>query len=707
MPGADYEFLCDFTALPAGTIVDNQPIGDTGLVLRSPSGGIKKVAGGLSGNVDNISGIAYILLPYDLDPVGTDWRIWVEHEHAGDDTYVNTVQLLGRKSLPGLSDDSEIQNASSSGLKWLLNAGYFVGGRSGHAYQTMLADAGLYYGYGAGVATGPQYAGCIPASHGPLLTGNTGSTPFAHHDSYDNQLATATNNSETTPAFLRLRGIKLDLKSTTNKVKRLWIRHGGIVPTLADADGPGIVNIAPKVAGVSGQEVYAAVHFPSVAPRAVAIYFHANACSEYQHGFASTNNEFFAQLLTDGYVLAVLRGTSDSGGTTYSGPEASDWGSPTPGGTFRDSLITYLQSLFPSLPLFGIGTSMGGATLWGRELREPGTFRAVALISAVTNLSACHAMGAFDDLIDAAYEDVGAWSAVSSDYDPNLNLRALQNVPILALGDTADSTIDTGDNSQDFCTAIAAKGGDATFVQVDSSGHLGAAQFDADAFVPFFEQYLDPAEGGGFSFLVEDETPYVAKGTSVEIPVTIERRNGHAELLTFTLVSPPTGITLDTAEDIASDTILTLNASGSASVGTPSITLRASDGTLTRDYVMVLTVAAAPTASGTDDGLKVDGGTRHRIVASLSAYGNYRPAFTFSADYGTILPSSQGNVCFWEAPAADESDDVEVTITATLEDNPDIEGEVTLIVPKVWTGNATVGRNQYRAFKAVGLSRWG
>ena len=122
---------------------------------------------------------------------------------------------------------------------------------------------------------------------------------------------------------------------------------------------------------------------------------------------------------------------------------------------------------------------------------------------------------------------------------------------------------------------------------------------------------------------------------------------------------------------------------------------------------MVLTVAAAPTASGTDDGLKVDGGTRPRIVASLSAYGNYRPAFTFSADYGTILPSSQGNVCFWEAPAADESDDVEVTITATLEDNPDIEGEVTLTVPKAWTGNATVGRNQYRAFKAVGLSRWG
>lgn len=39
MATTDFEYLADFTALANGTLTDNQPIGDSGLVFRSPSGG--------------------------------------------------------------------------------------------------------------------------------------------------------------------------------------------------------------------------------------------------------------------------------------------------------------------------------------------------------------------------------------------------------------------------------------------------------------------------------------------------------------------------------------------------------------------------------------------------------------------------------------------------------------------------------------------
>lgn len=640
--------------------------------------------------------------------MGADWAFVVEMEHAGDETYINTCQFLGRKSLPGLSDDSEIQYASSSGLKFLLNAGYFVAGRSTHAYQTMNATNGLYYGYGAGVAGGLCYTGGIPAAHGFLFTPNVGTGSYPHVDSYQSAAATATNNSETTPAFLRLRGVKLDLKSTTNLVKRLWVRQGGFLPTIADVGMPAIINISPKVAGVSGQEVSAALHLPTGVARAVLIHFHPNASSEYHHGFESTDHALYSSLLADGVAIAVIRGTSDAaGGTTYTNREASDWGSPTPGGTFRDSLIAYLATLFPGLPLFGAGTSMGGATMLGRELRVPGTFTAIALMSAVTNLDHCYEDTGqdFDELIDAAYEDVGAWDSIKASYDPNLNLRALACVPVMAFADVDESVVSTPDNSQSFAQEIAARGGDASFTDCPGAGHMGAAVYDTDI-KAFFDRFVDG--DGGFTFLIDNETPYVARGTSVDLLASIDRRGGHVAGIDFTLASPPTGVTLASAEDVTADAqILTIQTDGTASLGSAALTLSATDGTLTRTYELTLTIAAAVTITGTDDGLRVDGGTRHQFRAVLSATGNYRSVFSFEASAGTILPSARGDTCFWEAPAADPAEDVEVTITATLTDNPDLTGEVTLIVPRSYVGSRGLGQGEWRRLKAAGLSRWG
>ena len=458
---------------------------------------------------------------------------------------------------------------------------------------------------------------------------------------------------------------------------------------------------------MSGQEVYAALHLPTGDVRALAMHFHPNESSEYQHGFQSTNYALYASLLADGFALAFIRGTSDSGGTTYTNAEASDWGSPTPGGTFRDALITYLATLYPGLPLFGMATSMGGATMLSREMRVPGTFAAVALMSAVTNIDACYndAGQTFDTKIDAAYADIGDWVDIKGEYDPNLNVRALAHLPIVAFADEDETVIDTGDNSQGFVQAVAARGGDAAFTDCPGAGHMGAAVYDTSV-KAFFERFIDG--DGGFAFLVADDSPALALETSVQIPVTITRQGGHSAALDFTLDSPPTGITLETAEGIVdNETILVLSADDTASTGEVEVLLSATDGTLTRIYSLSVTITDLPSATGSEDGLKVVGGTRHRIVASLSEPGNYRSVFTFSADAGTVLPGPSGDVCFWEAPAAD-TDDVEVTITATLEDNPAIESSVTITVPKAYVSPRTLGRGQWRRLKQVaGLSHWG
>lgn len=599
-----YEYLLDFMMLPAGAIVNGQAINATGLTFASPSGGIQVAAtGGLIAGTAGTDAYVYIVLPEDTDPANLDWGICVEFEHNGDTTNYNQVRYIGRKSVPGTADDAAITNEFNSGTYWqtVARSGvtYFEGGRApNNTWQTMRCVSGKkYYGFANGCAGAACQSGVISADGGPVYTNTTGTNPYTNttRHAFESQPYTFNNDGAQNddPAFLRMRAIKFRLRSVTDKIRRIWVRSGGIHQTVGDWIGPRICNVSSKVVGSSGTEAAAWIRFAAVNQKAALLTAHANDSSEWANGHFdnSGQGQAFGDLVAAGYTLLTLRGTSDTnGGTTYTNREACDWGAPSPGGTFRDALITWYKTLYPAAKWGAVGTSMGGATVLGRQLRNA-TWYAAALLSAVTNIDHANANG-FSTKVTAAYQDQGSWSTIKNTYDPTLRVADLSSVPVLAMADTGDTTILTGNQSQNFVTLLGQKGGIGTFTNKAGAGHLGIPVFDSAALVAFFDGWLTTQD---FTIRAAAESVALPTNGQGTLVVNLNRLNGHNAAITMSVSGLPAGISSswNASPTTANSATLTLTGNGTTPTGTSTITISAVQGGNTRTYQVTLNVNAA------------------------------------------------------------------------------------------------------------------
>ena len=144
-------------------------------------------------------------------------------------------------------------------------------------------------------------------------------------------------------------------------------------------------------------------------------------------------------------------------------------------------------------------------------------------------------------------------------------------------------------------------------------------------------QSYPPPPPADFSLSAQSNSPSVVQGASATDTITISPMNGFSGAVTFSASGLPTGVTASFAASNATDTVMTLNASASAAVGTSNITVTGTSGALTHSLPLSLTVTAAAPAFS--------------IVPGISGSW-YLPAQSGHGFNVEVLPNN-GFLAFW------------------------------------------------------------
>lgn len=602
-----FESLVRLYNMSNGALTDGMNLDCLGtqLTVASPSSSPTITNGsGVRANADNTSSTFYIVFPEDIDCGSTNWRIWIKFKYVNQvAAYYNRVRLIGRKGVPGQSDDSEITSVSFSGSTFELSGdgtshAYIQAGCVGDFYRNFYiedATSKFIYGYAGGLATGKQLVGGIHELHGVRLYSNTGTdsaTDYLRHDTMKEYAYDAVYPARTEPRFRRMRALYFDLKNNDDYfIHSIYICNGSIFPTAAEYDGPAIINVSSAIIGDNGAEYEGYIRFPSTTPKGIVFYEHPNNNTQWQN-FHDDETKGLAcvALLANGYIVCSQRGSENSSASHY---KASNWGGPD-GRTYRDAFITYMESAYPSLPIFCLGSSMGFTNALVPLLRQTKNFKAVVGISPVTNITYARDSEGFASVVNAGWEN--NWATDKTANDPHLNLMPtrtgwMQRTPMLMIADKDETTIHPPQHSQALDTNLNAYGGSSVFTDVDAAGHLGNGVYDATSIPAFFNKFVTGGSGD-FTMLPSADGYTCKRNGKVNVPVTLNRVNHSAEV-TFSLISAPAGMSIlegGTGVTGSSPTIV-IKCTTAVTEGVKNITLRATDGTNTRNYPLAITVS--------------------------------------------------------------------------------------------------------------------
>jgi poly(3-hydroxybutyrate) depolymerase len=281
--------------------------------------------------------------------------------------------------------------------------------------------------------------------------------------------------------------IAVRTSATTTKILTIFARQGDY------SSGPSSrvecpILIAPIIAGDATALVRAPEWTPGT-PRDLVLVFHgANSSETTAHGVGGGADDGAAigGLVEAGYVVAYMRGTSDTSGTTYSGPLASNWGAPGPLATWWKKLLDTIRSKFPIRNVYLLGLSMGLENALRFYATYPEAIKAIAGISGVCNLTYAYNSEGFKPVIDAAHGTSTA--AAIAGYDPTLTPSLYTGVPIKLWHGDADPTLAIAQHMTAFAAAVnALSPGRVATVTVAGGVHLGASVFQAAALLAFLQ----------------------------------------------------------------------------------------------------------------------------------------------------------------------------------------------------------------------------
>ena len=599
-----FESHLRFADMASQTITDGLAItGDgTALTFASPTNSPKIVNGsGIHANATGVASTFYIVFPEDID-LTVPWRMWIKIRNGGSvNTNANRVRLIGRKSVPGTSDDADISSVSFSGSTYEISSdGTNIWVQAGcvsdffkNFYITDLTNT-FGFGYAGGLASGKQLTGGIHQSHGPRLYSNTGTdsvTDYSVHDTMKEYAYNAVYPARTEPRFLRMRAFSFSLALNGDRyIHSIWIRNGSIFPSVLSYNGPGIINVSSAIIGDNGAEYEGYIRFPWTTPIGIVFYEHPNANTQWQNFHDDeTKSGLCNALLNAGYIVCSQLGSENSSASHY---KASNWGGPD-GRTYRDAFITYMADNLPTLPLFCIGSSAGFTNALVPLLRQTKNFLAVVGLSPVSNITYARDSEGFASVVNAGWEN--DWTAQKAANDPHLNLMPtrtgwMQRTPMLIAVDKDETTIHPAQHSEALRDNLNAYGGSVTLIDKDAAGHLGAAVYDATNIPAFFAKFV-AGGSGDFTFLPSTDSYNCKRNDLVEVPVAIHRAN-HTTAIDFTLVGAPAGMSITGGAGITGDTpTLSIECTRSVAQQTHNITLRASDGTNTHNYPLAVVVA--------------------------------------------------------------------------------------------------------------------
>lgn len=224
-------------------------------------------------------------------------------------------------------------------------------------------------------------------------------------------------------------------------------------------------------------------------PRDLIVVFHGANSSELNGsgvGVGADDGVAIGKLLNAGYLIATMRGTDDFSGTTYSGPDASNWGATGPLASFWLPWIAWIRARYNIRHVYLLGLSMGLENALRVHHLLSGGVRAIAGISGVCNLGYAYASEGFDPVIEIAYaaddiviDDVSDLTP----YDP-IQHPSYYDIPIKLWHGDADTTVSKLHHADAFASAI---GGNVSVVGVPGADHLAPACFDGDALIAFFQ----------------------------------------------------------------------------------------------------------------------------------------------------------------------------------------------------------------------------
>lgn len=158
-----------------------------------------------------------------------------------------------------------------------------------------------------------------------------------------------------------------------------------------------------------------------------------------------------------------------------------------------------------------------------------------------------------------------------------------------------------------------------------------------------------PPPGPTFTFSLEPIAGSAVQGANTTTTATITPVDGFTGDVAFSLVTPPTGITLTGGPVIVGATEvtapLTIAVAADATAGEVALTVQATAGTLTQSATFTLTVTSAPAVNSVtiDQG---DGAIAlpFTFMATVDAVGGANPAVTWRSNNPTVTVDSNGSV---------------------------------------------------------------
>lgn len=312
-----------------------------------------------------------------------------------------------------------------------------------------------------------------------------------HRDYYNAISKTYTGGSNGNgPIFTGVDRIVVNTQSTVTKVLAIFARQGDFVSGPADRfEAP--LHLNPTIAGDTTTLIRRPEYKLVNGAKDLVVIFHGANSSELL-GQADSGADLgvaVASLVEAGYSTAVMRGTDDFSGTTYSGPKASNWGALPQLNTWWKPMIDQTISKHGIRNVYFMGLSMGLVNALNLHAAYPTLAKAIVGISGVCNLGYAYASEGFGALIDAAYGP-GTDASVVAANDPTARAGLYTNVPIKLWHGTADTTVHKANHMDVFAAAVnAITPGSVATVGVVGGDHLTADMFDGAAILAFLQAH--------------------------------------------------------------------------------------------------------------------------------------------------------------------------------------------------------------------------
>jgi hypothetical protein len=435
-------------------------------------------AGGFRAQFDGLTATGTILLPANID-TSRPFHFGALFEYrSGDarDTIVN-LQSTVEQSFLGI-----VFQVGANGVK--ISTGT-------HTFFSLAANLVNLDRFWLGIsfdATGNVEVWMTPDMHGPFFNASTfgGSV----HADYAVPIAkTYAGGSNGNGGWLTgVSKIVLATGSQQTRVLSVFARQGDFLSGPADRkEPPTLLN--PVINGDTTPLIRVPEYQVASGARDLVVIFHGANSSEtfgQTDGQGGDQGVAFASLVEAGYAIAIMRGTDDFSGTTFSGPKASNWGAPNALLTWWKQLIDDTKAKFGFRNVYFVGQSMGLVNALNLHALSPTTAKAIIGISGACNLGYAYGTEGFAASINAAY-GAGTDAAVVAANDPTVR-AALYNLPIKLWHGTIDATLSKANHMDTFAAAVnAAHPGKVATVAVAGADHLVAAMYDGPAILAFLQ----------------------------------------------------------------------------------------------------------------------------------------------------------------------------------------------------------------------------